>query len=825
MATEDSKSTLPAVEASATVHPELSGALKEQADSPATAKVTSPLLPEKTLEPTDANSDDALEDQLVSSPSTQGEFNVAADEGSSDIKQTSSSQAKDTLAENKGNVGNTSDQDDFDSHVDVDIDADYDADAHVNTATEALRHTGIGETRSVEESLLSQTALSNALPRISASAQSDSYPLRGISSSAIKTGPSPAEVATAVLLKDSEATRAFGARGFPNSNDSKIAVATETSAHVESSGSSRSSGFNQRARSSEIAELSEDEEADAEEAIEERQRRLFHLGEQRRKQKEKMSQTTVSSEEIEIMRSGFSNVREYTSPTKLRILNGSYPEGLRGSLYFVGPGRFEIGYNVQRELEQATRNFHFGHLMDALPLLSKILFDPKEKTITHRSRLIAKQAAGQIQMEHGISTKVPGALYMTDTNQTFLNKFIPKESHYATPEGECCGQDIQLFMPLQGSSQTIVCTNHVGALQNIDPVDLRPRATVELKDINPEFKGSLSCPHMQYDSDTREHFTVLQDVGFRSTTYTVLAISEAQPSGYVVASFVAQASVLHSFAITQDYIVVPVYPYTAPLGGVAYRWSDSLLDTLAFDSSQPVHLYVISREYRRVQCVYQAPPFFALHQINATQDMASDSVSIDLVAYADDTVLRKLQINDLRKPNAHFSIPSGYAHRYQLRGVTMEATRYVESKGRPSIIPLATWVLLRTEPVELARVNPMAALRPCKYVYGLSHTERLKGLPVHVASATMYNCIVKLNISDSAADPLVWARTHCYPSEPAFVPRSDKEDDGYIVSVFFDSVRITSCLLVLDAKTFEELMIAQLPSAVPLSFGHSKFAI
>ncbi|KAI7832040.1 retinal pigment epithelial membrane protein-domain-containing protein [Kickxella alabastrina] len=743
MATEDSKSTLPAVEASATVHPELSGALKEQADSPATAKHA-------------------------------GRVYVAADEGSSDIKQTSSSQAKDTLAENKGNVGNTSDQDDFDSHVDVDIGADYDADAHVNTATEALRHTGIGETRSVEESLLSQTALSNALPRISASAQPDSYPLR-------------ASVATAVLLKDSEATRAFGARGFPNSNDSKIAVATETSAHVESSGSSRSSGFNQRARSSEIAELSEDEEADAEEAIEERQRRLFHLGEQRRKQKEKMSQTTVSSEEIEIMRSGFSNVREYTSPTKLRILNGSYPEGLRGSLYFVGPGRFEIGYNVQRELEQATRNFHFGHLMDALPLLSKISFDPKEKTITHRSRLIAKQAAGQIQMEHGISTKVPGALYMTDTNQTFLNKFIPKESHYATPEGECCGQDIQLFMPLQGSSQTIVCTNHVGALQNIDPVDLRPRATVELKDINPEFKGSLSCPHMQYDSDTREHFTVLQDVGFRSTTYTVLAISEAQPSGYVVASFVAQASVLHSFAITQDYIVVPVYPYTAPLGGVTYRWSDSLLDTLAFDSSQPVHL----REYRR------APPFFALHQINATQDMASDSVSIDLVAYADDT----LQINDLRKPNAHFSIPSGYAH----RGVTMEATRYVESKGRPSIIPLATW------PVELARVNPMAALRPCKYVYGLSHTERLKGLPVHVASATMYNCIV----NDSAADPLVWARTHCYPSEPA-----DKEDDGYIVSVFFDSVRITSCLL-----TFEELMIAQLPSAVPLSFGHSKFAI
>ncbi|KAJ2343921.1 hypothetical protein GGH91_003044, partial [Coemansia sp. RSA 2671] len=60
---------------------------------------------------------------------------------------------------------------------------------------------------------------------------------------------------------------------------------------------------------------------------------------------------------------------------------------------------------------------------------------------------------------------------------------------------------------------------------------------------------------------------------------------------------------------------------------------------------------------------------------------------------------------------------------------------------------------------------------------------------------------------------------------PVFVPRSDVEDDGYILSVFFDSMRIASCLVVLDASTFKELMIAQLPSPVPLSFGHAKFAI
>ncbi|KAJ2601934.1 hypothetical protein H4R99_002839 [Coemansia sp. RSA 1722] len=631
--------------------------------------------------------------------------------------------------------------------------------------------------------------------------------------------PSPAEVATAILMKDADTARAFGARGFQGSGESDR---TATSPLAGSSTSPRSQP--------EISELSDhgDDNADGDSEVEdaeERQRRLFRLAEKRRQHKERMSQTVVSSEEIEVMRSGLSSARECVSPVELRIINGAYPEGLRGSLYCVGPGRFEVAYNVQRELEQATRTFGFGHIMDTLPLLSKVSFDPKATSITYRSRLIAKQAASRIQMEHGINTKVPGALYMSDTNQTFLNKFIPKASHYTTPEGESCGQDIQLFMPLQGTNQTVVCTNHVGALQNIDPVDLHPRAIVELKDVNPEFKGSLSCPHMQYDSNTREHFTVLQDVAFRSTTYTVVAISESQPEGYVVASFVAQASVLHSFAVTQDYVIVPVYPYTAPIGGVSYRWSDSLLETLTFDNSRPTHFYVISREYRRVQCVYQAPAFFAMHQINAVQEMATDSLSIDLVAYENDAVLRRLMINDLRKPSADFLIPSGFARRYQLGGITMEATKFVESKGRQSLLPPAHSLLLRNEPVELARINPMVAMRPYTYLYGLGHVERLQGLPAHVASTTMYNCIVKLDVNDASKRPLVWSRKHCYPSEPVFVPHSDKEDDGFVISIFFDSMRITSCLLVLEAKTLKELMIAQLPSAVPLSFGHAKFSI
>ncbi|KAJ2711330.1 hypothetical protein H4R19_003302, partial [Coemansia spiralis] len=576
------------------------------------------------------------------------------------------------------------------------------------------------------------------------------------------------------------------------------------------------------------AEITEafDADLDPTDEHERRQRLLLRAAEKRRMQREQLSRDSMSSEDIEAMRTGLSNAREFTSPTELQILNGSFPDGLSGSVYLLGPGRFDIRYNVQRELEQATRVFTYGHVMDAPPLLSRITFDPSRKAIVHRSRLIAKQAAARVYMEHGVTTKVPGALYMSDTNQTTLGMLVPKATHHATPEGECCGQAIQLGLPLPGTGPATVCTNHVGALQSIDPDDLCPTATVELRSINRGFKGALSCPHMQHDPSTGEHFTVLQDVGFRSTTYTVVAISAAEPAGHVVAKFTAQASVLHSFAITRDYVVVPVYPYNAPIGGMAYRWGDSLLETLRFDRSQATRLYVVSREYRRVHCVYRAPAFFALHQINAVQEPATDSVALDMAVYADDTVLRQLRVKDLRRPSSASIIPAGELWRFQLSNISTEASRYAGQGGGSSRFPLAHSLALRPERVELAQINPAVAMRPYTFVYGLTRAETLQGRPGAAAaaeqasSAAMYNCIVRLDVTDSSAPPLTWSRTHCYPCEPVFVAHGSKEDSGYIVSVFFDSMRITSCLLVLDAQTFKELLIAQLPAAMPMSFGH-----
>ncbi|CAG8809112.1 8908_t:CDS:1, partial [Dentiscutata erythropus] len=72
----------------------------------------------------------------------------------------------------------------------------------------------------------------------------------------------------------------------------------------------------------------------------------------------------------------------------------------------------------------------------------------------------------------------------------------------------------------------------------------------------------------------------------------------------------------------------------------------------------------------------------------------------------------------------------------------------------------------------------------------------------------------------------MWGSENCYPSEAVFVPHPGKdceEDEGVLLSIVFDGGNNKSFLLVLDARTMNELIRADLPQVVPLSFGHGAF--
>jgi len=69
-----------------------------------------------------------------------------------------------------------------------------------------------------------------------------------------------------------------------------------------------------------------------------------------------------------------------------------------------------------------------------------------------------------------------------------------------------------------------------------------------------------------------------------------------------------------------------------------------------------------------------------------------------------------------------------------------------------------------------------------------------------------------------------WSKPDCYIGEPVFVSKTNPKnsDDGVILSVVLDGQKETSFVLIVDAKTFEEIAKIELPKIVTFGF-HGDF--
>ena len=84
--------------------------------------------------------------------------------------------------------------------------------------------------------------------------------------------------------------------------------------------------------------------------------------------------------------------------------------------------------------------------------------------------------------------------------------------------------------------------------------------------------------------------------------------------------------------------------------------------------------------------------------------------------------------------------------------------------------------------------------------------------------ASFYNQLIKFDLQTRTHK--TWFQKDCYPGEPVFArdPNATLEDEGIIMSVVLDGKAGHSFLLVLDAKTFEEVARAEVPEAI--MFGY-----
>jgi beta,beta-carotene 9',10'-dioxygenase len=276
------------------------------------------------------------------------------------------------------------------------------------------------------------------------------------------------------------------------------------------------------------------------------------------------------------------------------------------------------------------------------------------------------------------------------------------------------------------------------------------------------------------------------------STYRVYA-TNAQDERRVVAKVpVREPAYMHSFGMTERYVVLAEYPLRVnplklALGG------DSFIESYRWQPERGTRFLVIDRRDGGVKMKATAEPFFCFHHVNAWED--GDDVVVDLVAFEDSSVIDHLFIDRLRSGDP---------------GAESQLRRYRIAPGSDR----AEAEVLLDHTIELPRIDyGRVNTKPYRYMYACG---------MRPEQPDWLNELVKFDTRERELD--TWHEPGCYPGEPVFVgrPGRDREDDGVILSVVFDSTTGRSFLLVLDAASFEERARAEAPHHVPLGF-HGQF--
>jgi len=499
---------------------------------------------------------------------------------------------------------------------------------------------------------------------------------------------------------------------------------------------------------------------------------------------------------------GFSNGEEITELCQLSI-KGALPSWLNGALYRIGPGLFDIEYISKRNV---TKVFSFEHWNDGLTLVHRYEIDGNQNRIRYRSRFTCNTLENTIREYARNNKKVHG----TDPNGIAASK------HSNDPTGYLINMNIMPDFPLGRTKggDHLVCLTDANLLQEIDPVTLIPKRVFRYNDINSSFQGDAAPAIPQRDESHKEtiSYSMVPKGNATYNIFSVLDEDQFDPPGHLIASVNAKPSYSHSFAITKSYIIIVVYPYTTGLlGSLKLYWTRNYRESIRFDSSSPTYFYVIDREKRDVICVYQSHAFFALNILNSWED-ADGSICLDVNAYKDDTIIHCFSLRNLRTMGMP-PFPDGAVRRYVLNNVPEAAAIY---KLKKNDYPEASHTFRTDFSCEYPRINPNFHMKPYRYAYGISiSTEK------RLLENSIWDSIVKADLT--CKKKIEWKQEGCYPGEPMMIPRPSgtDEDDGVILSVVLNSIAKKSFLLVLNAKTLEEVCRADTPVPIPFGFHGS----
>src|SRR3954452_24739168 len=465
-----------------------------------------------------------------------------------------------------------------------------------------------------------------------------------------------------------------------------------------------------------------------------------------------MQQTAVESGAT----AGFADLDEELTLDRIE-LEGELPDWLSGSLVRVTPAKFDLEQGMIR------------HWFDGLAMLHRFAF--REGRVSYANRFLRsdvyERAERGERLAQGFATDAGRAIFKR-VQTMFSPQFTDNANVNLMRLGDRYVAMTETPLPVEFDPETLATLRHAG-----------------------KAPGHVTTAHPHHDRKTGEAVNYAVNMGPVST-YRVYATNGKDERRMVAKVPVREPAYMHSFGMTERYVVLAEYPLRVnplklALGG------ESFIESYRWQPERGTRFLVIDRHDGGVKMRATAEAFFCFHHVNAWED--GDDVVVDLVAFDDSSVIDHLFIDRLRAGDP---------------GAQSQLRRYRVSPGSDR----AEGEVLLDHNIELPRIDyGRVNTKPYRYVYACGQRPE---------QPDWLNQLVKFDTRER--ELATWPGLGCYPGEPVFVGRPGRaeEDDGAILSVVFDSSVNRSLLLVLDARSFEERARAEAPHHVPIGF-HGQF--
>jgi beta,beta-carotene 9',10'-dioxygenase len=305
-----------------------------------------------------------------------------------------------------------------------------------------------------------------------------------------------------------------------------------------------------------------------------------------------------------------------------------------------------------------------------------------------------------------------------------------------------------------------------------------------------EAPGQLSTAHPHMDRAIKGMLNYAAKLGPR-TSYRFFLLRPGSSKPEVIATKpVREPAYMHSFGLTQRWLVLAEFPFVVNPPRLAFS-GRPYIENYRWKPERGTRFHLFDRATGKSVGPFEADARFGFHHVNSYEE--GGEVVVDICTFPDAGIVEDLYMERLR---AGKPVTPGHLERFR---ISPEAGSVTTER-------------LIDESIELPRINyGRCNERPYRYAWGVG------------TDGGWIDRIVKADVVERRST--AWFEESCFPGEPVFVaaPDAEAEDEGVLLSIVLDGRKGNSFLLVLDARSLDELARAEVPHHIPFGF-HGQFA-